>query len=417
MTRTLQTYICSIAFIFLAIGSGFSQSKEQKALEQKRSDLMKEINQIQQLLQEQGKERKSLATEIEGLNKKISVRQELIKVTNQQANLLSREINNNQRNIEKLRSELQVLKEDYAKMIRKSYRNKSKQNRLMFLLSSESFFQAYKRMEYMSQYRDHRKKQGLAIQSKTEELKQLNQSLIQQRKDKEVLIAENRKAQNSLEVERKQQQELIASVKKKESGYLAQIKTKQQEADRLEKEIQRLIREAIAESRRKAEAEARKSGKTVEKTASNQFALTPEDKMIANNFAANKGRLIWPVERGVVSQGYGEYSDPVYPGVKHLNNGVNIVTNEGADARAVFEGEVMNIMVINNKATIYIRHGNFITTYSNLSKSYVRKGDKVAAKQALGQVFTSRTTGKTEMKFLIYKNTIKLNPELWIAKM
>lgn len=416
MLKRFLYFLCMIVAMS-SVTTLQAQSKEQKVLEEKRNDLMKEINQIQNLLEKQGKERKSLTTEVEGLNRKIQVREKLIKVTNQQANLLSREINNNLRNIEKLRNELTVLKEEYAKMIRKSYKNKSKQNRLMFLLSSESFFQAYKRMEYMSQYRAHRKKQGLAIQTKTEELKQLNQSLISQRKEKEALVAENRKEQSKLIEDRKSQEVLIATIKSKEGDYLSQLKKKQQEADRLEKEIQRLIREAIAESRRKAEEAARKAGKKVEKTSKTQFALTPEEKMVGNSFAANKGRIIWPVERGLVSLGYGTTHDAVYSGITKRNSGVNIVTEPGADARAVFEGVVEGVTIISGKAAIFVRHGSYITTYINLSSVYVKKGDKVSPKTPLGKIFTNKFSGKTELKFVITNNETFLNPELWIAKM
>lgn len=208
-----------------------------------------------------------------------------------------------------------------------------------------------------------------------------------------------------------QQEQLVNSIRKKEGEYASQIKQKRSQADELDRQIQKLIREAIAESNKKAGAKATGGSATT-------FALTPEGRLIANNFAANKGSLIWPVERGYKSQGYGQYADPVYPDVKHNNNGVTIATIQGAKARAIFDGEISAIIAIpgGNKA-VQVRHGNYITTYYNLSDVYVRKGEKVKAKQSLGAIVTNPITGKTEMKFFLYKDTVKLNPEQWIAKM
>ena len=172
----------------------FGQTSEQKALEEKREQLQSEIRNINRLLFAEKKEKGNVLDQMEALDKKITVRQQLIRVTNQQSNLLNRQINTNIRNIGKLKSELQEIKDEYAKMIQKSYQNKSKQNRLMFLLSSESFFQAFKRLQYMKQYTDYRKEQGAQIISKTEELSRLNTDLNEERKVKEVLLAQNKKA-------------------------------------------------------------------------------------------------------------------------------------------------------------------------------------------------------------------------------
>ena len=307
---------------------------------------------------------------MEALDKKITVRQQLIRVTNQQSNLLNRQINTNIRNIGKLKSELQEIKDEYAKMIQKSYQNKSKQNRLMFLLSSESFFQAFKRLQYMKQYTDYRKEQGAQIISKTEELSRLNTDLNEERKVKEVLLAQNKKAKDQLFGEIQTQKALLGTIRKNESKYTSAIDAKRKEARKIDQQIERLIRSAIAASNKK-------SGSTTKN--SSKFVLTPEATIIANNFSANKGKLIWPVEKGIKSQGFGVYSDPVYPGIKHQSNGVIIATDEGSKARAIFEGEVIAILAVpgGNKG-VQIKHGNFISTYYNLSDLYVKKGDKVA---------------------------------------
>ena len=404
----MKERIFLLVMVLLSFGIGNAQTREQKELEAKRARLQEEIRQINSLLSRQKKERQSVITEVEDLNQKIRVRQELIQVTNRQANLLNRQVNNNMKKIGDLRKELADLKDDYAETIRRTYKSRSRQNRLMFLLSSENFFQAYKRLQYMKQYADYRKEQGESIQTKTLELQNLNKELIAQRKEKETLIAENKKEQQSLEKERREQQDLIASIRKKESQYNSQITQKRRETQAIDRQIEKLIREAIVESNKKA-------GKS---TSNVTFALTPEAKVIANNFAANKGKLIWPVEKGVKSKGYGEYSDPVYPAVKNFNNGVIIATQEGEKARAVFDGEVSAIIAVPgaNKA-VQLRHGNYITTYYNLGRIFVKKGQKISAKTELGEIFTSPSSGKTELKFFLYRDTNRLNPEEWIYRM
>ncbi|WP_268224568.1 murein hydrolase activator EnvC family protein [Sinomicrobium oceani] len=404
----MKERIFLLLIIFLTLGTAHAQTREQKELEAKRARLQQEIKQINSLLSTQQKERQNVVTEVEDLNQKIRVRQELIQVTNRQANLLNRQVNNNMKKIGDLRKELEDLKEDYAETIRQTYKSRSRQNRVMFLLSSENFFQAYKRLQYMKQYADYRKQQGESIEAKTLELQNLNKELIVQRKEKETLISENKKEQAALEKERREQQSLIASIRKKESQYNSQITQKRKETQAIDRQIEKLIREAIVESNKKA-------GKS---TNNATFALTPEAKVIANNFAANKGKLIWPVEKGVKSKGYGEYSDPVYPAVKNFNNGVLIATQEGEKARAVFDGEVSAIIAVPgaNKA-VQLRHGNYITTYYNLGRIYVKKGQKVTAKTPLGEIFTSPSSGKTELKFFLYRDTNRLNPEDWIYRM
>tara|TARA_R110000782_G_scaffold15395_8_gene45129 strand:+ start:143 stop:1366 length:1224 start_codon:yes stop_codon:yes gene_type:complete len=387
----------------------FGQTSEQKALEEKREQLQSEIRNINRLLFAEKKEKGNVLDQMEALDKKITVRQQLIRVTNQQSNLLNRQINTNIRNIGKLKSELQEIKDEYAKMIQKSYQNKSKQNRLMFLLSSESFFQGFKRLQYMKQYTDYRKEQGAQIMAKTEELSRLNSDLNEERKVKEILLAQNKKAKDQLFAEIQTQKALLGTIRKNETKYTSAIDAKRKEARKIDQQIERLIRSAIAASNKK-------SGSTTKN--SSKFILTPEATIIANNFSANKGKLIWPVEKGIKSQGFGVYSDPVYPGIKHQSNGVIIATDEGSKARAIFEGEVIAILAVpgGNKG-VQIKHGNFISTYYNLSDLYVKKGDKVSSKEELGTVYTNRNNGQTRLKFYLYQDTSRLNPEEWVYRL
>lgn len=410
MTSRKLSILSFILFLGMLIPiSSFAQTNEQKALEAKRERLQNEIRDINRLLFAEKKERGTILDQMEALDKKINVRQQLIRVTNQQSNLLNRQINANIKKISKLREDLKILKDDYGLMIQKSYQNKSQQSRLMFLLSSENFFQAFKRMQYMKQYTDYRREQGEAILTKTDDLARLNKDLNEERKVKEILLAQNRKAKNQLFKEIQSQKELLATIRQNESKYTASINAKQKEARKIDKQIERLIRNAIA-------AANKKSGSKV--SNSSKFDLTPEAVLVANNFTANKGKLIWPVEKGIKSQGFGEYRDPVYPGIKHESNGVIIATDEGAIARSIFEGEVIAILAVpGGKKGVTIKHGNFISTYYNLSDVYVRKGDTVALKTELGKIYTNQSNGQTRLKFYLYEDTSKLNPEEWVYQL
>ena len=391
----------------LTMLQSYAQTGEQKALEAKRERLQKEIKEINRLLFAEREEKGNVIDQMEALDQKINVRQELIRLTNQQSNLLNRQINVNIRTISKLREDLRLLKDDYAKLIQKSYQIKNQNNRLMFLLSSDNFFQALKRLQYMKQYAQYRKKQGQSISTKTAELTSRNKGLTEQRKVKEQLLAENRSAKNTLSQEIASQKELLTSIRQNEARYTAAIDKKRKEARKIDREIERLIKSAIASTNKK-------SGNTRSRT----FALTPEAKIVATNFSINKGKLPWPVEKGIKSQGYGLYKDKLYPGIQHRNNGVTITTDKGSQARAIFEGKVIAIMSVpGGSRGVQIQHGNYISTYYNLSKLYVKKGDKVSAKEVLGDIYTSRFDGSTKLKFYLYRDSNRLNPEDWIYQL
>ncbi len=405
------SYIFKILIVIFSLISlnTYAQSSEQKALEARRERLQKEIAEMNRLLFAQKKKRGNIVDQLESLDRKIMVSQQLIRVTNQESNLLSRQVNANIRKISALREDLEILKKDYAQMIRRSYQSRAKQNRLMFLLSAESFFQAFKRLQYMKQYTQFRKEQGEAIVAKTEELAQLNKSLAEQRKAKDALVAENQKVKNQLMKEIGDQKALLQTIRQNESKYASAIDAKQKEARKIDQQIERLIRSAIVAANKEA---GKSSGDN------SKFVLTPEAELVANNFSANKVRLIWPVEKGIKRQGFGIYKDAVYPGIKHQSNGVIIATDEGARARAVFEGEVIAILAVpgGNKG-VQIKHGNYISTYYNLSNLYVKKGDKVAAKEELGEIYTNRASGLTQLKFYLYRDATRLNPEEWIYRL
>lgn len=384
---------------------GFAQDKK-ATLEAQKKRLQQEIVQINALLKSSAKKRANVLTEVETVQLKMDRQDALIRLTNRQINRLNQEITLNLRNIEQLRTELTKLKKDYAEMVVAARKNQSTQNRLMFLLSSESFWQAYKRMAYMKQYAAYRKQQGEQIATKTKTLQQYTNDLVAQRKDKERLIRENRDAQKALDTVRARQNSLVQQLKRKEKSYAAQIKKKQKQQEAIDKEINRLIREAIAASNKKAG------------TKTTSFVLTPEAKALAASFAANKGRLPWPVEKGIVIQKFGTQRHPVVRTTTIKSNGVTLSVPARAEARSVFEGKVLNIVQFKgSNPIVLVQHGNYITSYKNLSKVYVKKGDKLSAKQAIGQIFTNKDTGKTALQFSLFKNTTPQNPALWLYQM
>ena len=388
--------------------SGFSQSKKQQELEERRRELTREIQQIGALLFEGKKEQKSVLSVVEDLDFKIKVRKNLISITNQQANLLTREINSNQTKITKLRAKLKALKADYAKMIVKSYKSRADQSKLMFLLSSANFQQAYKRLQYIKQYANYQKLQAELIKTETAKMQQLNIELVTQKKNKQTLIEENKMAKSIFDKERTQQNTLIKDIKNNLSKFTAQIKTKQRESNKIDKEIRKIIQAAIAASNKKA-------GKS---SKSKVFSLTPEQKILAANFTSNKGKLPWPVANGVVKLRYGNNPSPIDRSLTIKSNGVRIATNIGEEVRAVFEGVVQGIMTPKNgNNTIMIRHGNYITVYKNLSKFYVQKGDKVTTKQVIGEVITNKASGESILSFGIYKDSSIQNPSQWIYRL
>lgn len=395
-------------FLLLGITSAQAQNNKKDQLEARRIELRNEIKKINSLLFSNQNKKKDQTALIEDLNYKLSVTNNLIKVTNQQANLLTRSINNNQKEISQLRDELTILKENYAKTIQKSYKNKSEQSRVMFLLSSDNFRQAYKRLQYMNQYAKVQKQQAEDIKVKAKKLQDLNLDLVKQKEEKDKLIAENKVIQNQLEADRKQHQSIMAEIKKDLNKYAVQIKEKQREAAKIDEEIDRIIKAEIAKSNKKA-------GKT--STYKSGFALTAEAKLIAADFISNKGKLPWPVEKGIVKLRYGKQRSPINPSVEIQSSGVRIATEKDAKVRAVFKGKVLAVMVQKkSNPVVLIQHGNYITAYGNLKTVYVKKGEQISTKQEIGEVFTD-SDGQTLLKFSVYKNNASQNPAEWVYKM
>lgn len=402
----------------------WSQENQQEKLEQRKAEILREIREKEAQLQHVKSKEVSVKKQLEIQSEKIKLKEKLINTTEKQTKLLSNDMYLNQLTINRLKRELTVLKDDYAQMIVKSYKSRSEQSRAMFLLSSENFLQAYKRAQYMKQYASYRKNQGLEIQSKSEELVVHNQTLDVQKTAKQKLIEENEKERLVLEKEKQIQQELAKAIKKDKKQLLADIKKKQQETKNIDNQIAKLLRAAIAAANKKTATAAVKtnpktsaeSTKATETSA--KIVLTAEGKIESNNFRANKGKLPWPVEKGFVSLPYGDQPHPIVKSLIVHNSGVEITTDQGSSARAVFAGEVISVMVLSpvNKA-VMIQHGDYFTVYQNLSNVSVSKGDKVSIKQSIGKIRTNGDTGKTVLKFTISQNTVYNNPATWLFNM
>ena len=390
--------------VLLCSNSVFSQNNR-KQLEKQKEAIQKELKEINALLFKNKKQKASTFTDIENINYKIQRKQEVIKLTNRQINLLNIELEKNENQQVDLSKRLKEVKAAYKEMILRSYKSKSGKNKLMFVLSSESFFQAFKRTQYIKQYAAFRRNQANKIVTISDELKLINDELIERKKLKETLLTNNRLTQKSLEKEKNQANEIAFKLKSQEKKYKKNILAKQKESLKIDKQIDKLIREAIAAS-----------NKT--KTKSNSFNLTPEAIALAKNFELNKGKLPWPVSRGVVIQRFGTQPHPVVKTAKIKSNGIVIATEKSAKVKTVFKGQVLSVLKFRgSNPTILIQHGNYITAYKNLSKVFVSKGDVLESGQAIGEVFTNKTNSQSTIQFSIFKKTTPLNPLFWILKM
>lgn len=395
-------YFCSIivcAFFFNL--SSFSQTR--KELEKKRSELKKEIEQVNDLLFKTKKEKSNALDDLKDLNQKISIRERLIETIELEAKELDKELRKNKKQLDNYNKELKALKESYSDMVVKTHKSKSLQSKTMFLLSSESFYQAYKRVKYMQQYNDFRKQQGEEIIVKTKEVEKLNDSLRDRKKIKIRLISEEKSNKEEIENDKKEQEKLISTIKKQESKYKKTLIDKQKEEKKVAAKIDELIREAIAKSNK--EKGAKKSA---------EFSLNAEEKVLLANFEQNKGNLPWPV-KGIITRKFGVQPHPTFPGININSTGLHIAAQENSDAKSIFNGKVLIIQKHpDGKRSVYVQHGNYISVYNSLENVYVKKGDAIKTGEKLGRIFTDKVTGKTKLSFVLYKNTTRLNPSDWI---
>jgi septal ring factor EnvC (AmiA/AmiB activator) len=408
-TKRLISFLCFLLLVSITFG------QTRKQLETQRKKLKTEIQKVNKLLFENQKKEKNALEDLKDINQKINVRAALIKTINLEAVVLSKEIKSNQKSLDKLNKKLVALKVDYADMIFKSYKSKSQQSRTMFLLSSQNFYQAYKRLQYMKQYASYRKNQGEEITVQANFVKNLTDSLLFQKQVKDTLIEVEKDQKEKIEIDKKSQVELVSEIKKKERKYKTDLKRKLNQEKKVAEKIDKIIRDAIARANRIANKKAKNAKKGTKK--SKGFILSPEAKALAAKFELNKGKLPWPVKSGLVTRRFGKQRHPTIGGITVNSTGLHIVTSKGAFAEAIFKGKVLAIQLTSGgKKSVLVQHGNYITAYNNLSNVSVKTGDAVITGQRLGKIFTDKVSGKTKLIFVLFKDTKRLNPSSWILK-
>tara|TARA_B100000287_G_scaffold15763_1_gene15873 strand:+ start:1787 stop:2977 length:1191 start_codon:yes stop_codon:yes gene_type:complete len=387
-------------FLLLIVTDLRSQSKQ--ALEKQKKEIQNEIKVIELKLSNSSKKKGLIISNAEDLNYKIKLQQNLISNINNQLNLILNEIDANEIQLTNLKNKEVSLKEELAKMLITGYKKKSNLNKLMFIFSSSSFQQAYKRIQYFKQYVNFQNKTLLKIKSTSSEIENVIVVLDSQKTNKQLLINENENIKRELSIQYDDLNKLIAEVNKDQKKYKNEIKQKQKLSKDIDKKIEKLIKEALANSKRN----------------DGGFKLSEEAQLISKNFNANKGRLPSPVIRGNVVLGFGKQPHPIVKTATIQSNGVRIRTSSDVEARTIFDGEVYSIIISkNNSRTVLIQHGNFFTVYKNLSQIYVSKGDKLKTKEVIGKIATDPLNGQTILSFSIFYNGVPQNPRTWIYKL
>ena len=435
----------SFAFFFSPI---VAQNKNpKKDLELKKKKINDEISEINSMLNETKANKKSSIGELVNINLKLEKRQDLINTISAQLRELNAEIKQNDLQVGRLKASLEKLKSEYARMIVISQRNQDSYSALMYIFSSDNFNQAYARLKYMQQYSEFRKKQAAEIiNTQTLLLAKLNE-LKEQRREKHILLGNEEEEKITLSSEKSEKEQVLTELQKKEKELKAELEKKKQDAIQLQLAIKRLIE---AEIKRKAEEAAAKSEAIVaaakkareekskeekkRKTKSNiekneaVVVLKPEKnegpsipelneeaEALSADFSNNRGKLPWPVAKGIICEGYGEHEHPAIKGFMMFNNGVEICSNKGTQARAVFEGEVTGIAVSpTGGKLVIIRHGEYLSVYSNLGDVTVKTGQKVNVKQPIGTVMYNEDEGKTSMNLQIWKGQKTMDPSGWL---
>ncbi|MBI9033464.1 MAG: peptidoglycan DD-metalloendopeptidase family protein [Bacteroidales bacterium] len=398
--------ILSLCLVFPKFSIGQVEDKAQ--LEKNKAKIEQEIKLTSQLLDQTRKSRKNSLNELILINRKIEQRESLINALESEIYYLDFSIKYNKERIQELENQVSELKEEYSRLIYNTYKNRNSFSRLMFIFSSKDFNQAYQRLKYLQQYTSFRKKQAVMIVNIQDSISIKNLELEQQKKKKISTKKDKVNESRKLAGEKKEKNTAVNQLASKEKSLKSELRKKEKAAQKFQKAIEAII----AEEMRKSQAAKKGSVKSGE-----SYALTPEQLKLSNNFAANKGKLPWPTRTGIVSSRFGERPHPVLKYIKVNNNGIDIQTSQGSEVRAVFDGEITNVMLIPNyNNVIFVRHGEYMSVYSKIEKVYVKKGDKIKTKQSLGSIFTDPNENKTELHFEIWKGKNKQNPEYWITK-
>lgn len=379
--------------LFLAPAYGESV----KDLQKKQKKLQEEIEQTNKMLKQTKKDESATMNKLQLIGQNIKTQKKLINTLDNEITALNREMRHLNATRDSLQKVLEGYKNDYAEMVRQSHYARMQQSPLLFLLSSDSFQQLARRARYLQEFARYRQEQVKRIEQTQAEIDTQNELLKANKNDKQTALSNKKKEQENLKRDERKQKTMLNQLKTKEKDLTKQIQQKQKKVNELNKKIDDIVRQ-----------QAEKASKTT---------LTKEQQLIAGGFEANKGRLPWPVEKGMISGHFGKQQHPVYAQVIMDNKGIYLQTVADAKARAVYKGEVTSCFMVNGTYAVIIQHGNYRTVYSNLSKLSVKQGDKVETKQALGTIFTDpEQDQKTELYFQVYKDRDILNPELWITR-
>jgi len=413
------------SFFYIANNNIFAQKTKEK-LQDDKTKLESDIAYTNKLLTETKKSKLISLNQLIILNNKINQRQDLISTINTQIDDVEGKITNSVKETAKLNGQLKQFKEEYAKMIVFACKNRNAYSRLMYLFASSDINQAYVRLKYLQQYTSYRKKQAELITETAKELNITIADLKTIKSSKTVLLKNEEEEKSSLALEKTEKNDAVKKLQLKESELLKTIKEKQKEAVKLQQSIAAVIADEIKKAAEKSKAiisKAIKANKTNTTTStvkvsatSKELGLSDADITLSNSFASNLGKLPWPSEKGIVTSTFGVHPHPVLTDIKVKNNGIDISTDAGAKARAVFDGKVTGVISIPgaNKAVI-VRHGEYLTVYSNLSDVYVSTGDVVKTKQNIGLIYTDTNESKTELHFEVWFGKVLTDPLTWLS--
>lgn len=419
--RKIATILLTLLTLNIAVGQTI------KELEEQRRNALKRLETTSKVLSETKKTQRSSLNKLNIINKNINERKSLINHINKEISTLDTEINKLNSETRKLERELETYKADYANMVREAYINRSVYSKILFVLSAETFDQSFRRLRYMQEYSEYRKEQMRKIENTKLEIANKTEQLAQHKKTQVDIKSQKSAEQQKLISDQRKENSVYSDLKKKEKTLQSDLKKQQKIANDLNRKIEALIAEEVrkAEEKRRKEEQARRAKEPDSKepaarprTAETGYAMTKEEKLISGNFAANSGRLPWPVDRGFISGKFGVQPHPTLKYVTTNNKGIYIQTPSKTNARAVFEGVVtQRFSVPGSNNGVIIQHGQYRTVYANLTNIYVRVGQKVDAKQSIGQIYTDpENDNKTELFFQIWKDRTILNPESWISR-
>ena len=380
-----------------------AQAQSLSELQERRQSAAREIEMTNRLLNQVQQQEKASLNRLQLISNTINQRNKLISSLNSEIRLYQEFIQNNNLSVQMLSDDLEKMKTEYAKLIRMTYLGRTPSGQLFFLFSAESFNQAYRRLLYMRRYTAYRNNQAELMKTLQQLLNEKAEDLEKLKSTRQQLLDEARNETEKLAQEKSKQNREVQDLKRRQQDLKSKLQQQRSVEQQLEREIQRIIEE---EARKKRDA------------GEPAYALTPEQKLVGDSFAQNKLKLPWPVERGVITERFGIHRHPVLENVQVRNNGINIATETNAGVRAVFNGEVSRVFGISGgNSAVIIRHGNYLTVYSNLKEVIVKKGDKVSVHQKIGTVYTDADDGnKSILKFQIWRENQKLNPEEWISR-